>query len=76
MAKNFNKHFTTGSITNPKRIFEFLNANISLGNVSFYLSPLNEKHIAAIINNLKPFNSSGSDIISNNLLRKCKYHIS
>lgn len=76
MANNFNKHFTTSLITNNhKRDFDFLNANVPLGNVSFFLSPLSDHDVVALINNLKPSNSSGYDNISNNLLKNCKYLI-
>ena len=45
MANNFNEHFTTSLLTNnQKRDFEFLNANIPIGNVSLVLSSYNTKN--------------------------------
>lgn len=73
MANNFNNHFTTSLTNNIKeKDSNFLNANVPLGNISFFLSPICEQDVLTLINKLKSSHSSGYDNISNNLLKKCK----
>lgn len=74
VANNFNLLFTP-SIDNTIRDLEFLNNNVLYCNQTISMCKIREDDIISLLAKLKNSNSSGTDDISNNLLKKCSFEL-